>query len=100
VTYIEIFELKNPGSSAVDLLKKTTVAVVKTAQFVLAEDANTANHEARARWARTALVNAEQMAQAMFWAVLSNGDVQAAGQGAADSLVQFCVDVSVNLFAA
>ena len=101
--YTAIYDLKNPvqpnAPVVSGLKKKVTIAVVTSAQSILAEAESTPNHSARVRWAVTALEQAEAMAERMMWPVLSNGDVQTGGNDTPDATVQYVVDVSVNLFA-
>lgn len=98
--YTNIYDLKNPGSTVSPLKKKVAVAVAKSAQSILLEAPGAFPNEAgRKAWAKNALINAEQMAEAMMWAVLGNGDVQTGGDTTTDVTVQYVVDVSVDTFA-
>lgn len=66
---------------------------------VLNEDPGTANHVNRVIWAKDALVNAEAVAGRMFWGVLGNATIAAAGEAATDNDIQFVVNGLINTFA-
>lgn len=95
-TYVEIYNLYD----AVAILAKTTVAVLKIADYIITtEGAEVTNHANRVTWATAALQDPRAKAREMLWAVLSNGDVQTGGTSVADATIQYVVETRLNDFA-
>ena len=94
--YDDIFNLRYTSSV---LKNRTTVAVAKAAQDILAEDPSTVNHANRIIWARQALSGTASQADTFMWAILSNAAVRAVGEDATDAQIQSAVDAAVDNFA-
>lgn len=87
------------------LLKAKFIAACLVAAYnITQEDGGTANHVNRLAWANaviygtTAEVEAKAL-QHLRYAVASNATIQAAGDGATDSDVQFVVNSQIDTFA-
>lgn len=92
-------EIWNLHQQATVLKSRTAAACATAALAVFAEDVGTTNHAARLVWANSALRDADAMAAQMFWGVLGNPTVQAAGDATTDGDLQWVVSNLVNTFA-
>lgn len=95
-TLQELYNLWHEGS---DLRARVAAACAKASNDVLNEDAGTANHANRLVWARTTLMDIDAMATRMFWAVISNATIAAAGNAATDNDIQWVVNSWIDSFA-
>ena len=95
-TLSELFNLRYGTTT---LKNRLTASVAKSAQAVMTEDAGTANHAQRIKWAQGALANAPAMAESMLWGLLSNATIVAAGEAATDNDIDFVVASLIDTFA-
>ena len=94
--YLGIYDLQYRHS---DLRTRTQVAISNAAYNVLNEDPGTANHANRIVWANNALDNPERMMSLEMSLVVQNPTIQAEGDNAADSDIQFVVNGLVDPYA-
>lgn len=92
-TYQDLSVLRTDSS----LLSRFLVAVEMAAMQIVHEDVATANHTARLAWATKAVLQADPQsrqyaATILRMAVMENATLQAAGEAATDSDVQFIVN--------
>lgn len=100
MAYVDEYNLMADATN--DLHKKFARAIDKAARDVLSEAGSTANHAARAVWAKTIRRHPDRVIdEAHRWMprLLDNSTVAAAGNEAADNDVQFVVDGLVDTFA-
>ena len=89
--------------STPSLSQQTEVAVVTAAVSIQNEDAGTADHANRLRWANWAIPNSSVAWQAFAWPVANNPAIitsvteDPSGQGVKDSDVQFVVNSYVEI---
>lgn len=74
---IEIYDLKNPNNSVSPAKKMAIIEIARVAKAVLMEPANTPYHEARARWAKQAVVTPEVECEKMLILVMLDDRIQA-----------------------
>lgn len=97
-TLLDVFNLRSSDS----LRTRIAAACWKAAGSVLVESDLTPNHAARLTWAKGALADTGggwAVAQMLSLALL-NTELQAAGEAASDTLVQYCVDANIDAAAA
>lgn len=96
-TYAELLALS--GNS--NLQTQIRVACIVAADEIWHEQASTANHANRLKWAKGVYENPELTSRNMLWAVLAanRGLTVAQIQSASDVAVQSAVDAVVDLFA-
>jgi hypothetical protein len=92
----------NQGGSA--LGERIQAAVAYVAQYILIEDAQTANHTNRLAWAKNVLIqgNLVTMASAIHWTVVANATIAAAlaaGEPVADSDIEYVISSACHLWA-
>jgi glucose-6-phosphate isomerase len=81
------------------LRQRTQIAIESAAYNVLNEDPGSANHANRIVWANTVLNNPEKMMNLEMAMVVQNPTIEAEGDNAADSDIQFVVNGLVDYFA-
>lgn len=83
------------------LKEKVASACLLAVETIRTEDAGTANHANRLKWAKAVLKNPVQAGDDMLKAVLAaNGSASLATiQGASDSTIIGAVDAAINIFA-
>jgi hypothetical protein len=96
MNYLGIYDLQY---SHPNLRTQTQIAISNSAYNVLNEDPSTANHANRLIWANNALANFERMMNLEMSLVVQNPTIQAEGDNAADSDVQFVVNGLVDYYA-
>ena len=94
--YLGIYDLQYRHS---DLRTRTQVAICNAAYNVLNEDPAAANHANRILWANDTLANPERMMNLEMSMVVQNPTIQAEGDNAADSDIQFVVNGLVDYYA-
>jgi len=94
-----LLDVWNLRQTAHILKARCAAATAKAALDVLNEDPGTTNHANRLVWAKEALVNADTVAERMFWGILQNATIAAAGDEATDNDVQFVVNSLIDTFA-
>ena len=96
-TYMELSVLFNHS----DLQDKVRVACIVAAETIRAEDAGTANHANRLKWARRAFSSPGSVRDDMLMALLAANKDQTVAQitSATDVLIQSKVDAAVDVFA-
>jgi hypothetical protein len=96
-TLLEVWNLRFQSPT----LKNRVVAEIGMIAYyiITTEPSNATNHAARVAWAARAIRDPEQEAERLMWAVVSNGDVQAAGDSVADSVIAYIVDSLCYTFA-
>ena len=72
------------------------VAVIKFADYILAEDNTTPAHNTRVKWAQAAYQNPDMVAAQIQSAVVMDTAVQAAGAEIDDAALQGAVETTVN----
>jgi len=77
-------QISNP-----QLIARTAAALVKSALAIMAEDAKTKGHEARAAYANAVLANPMTWAARYVWAIVSNPN---AGAGSKDDPLGLAID--------
>jgi hypothetical protein len=93
--YLGIYDLQYRHA---DLRTRTQIAICNAAFNVLNEAADAANHANRILWANDSLANPERMMSLEMSMVVQNPTIQAAGDNAADSDIQFVVNGLVDYF--
>ncbi len=83
--------MKNP-----DFIDRVKVAVLKYANFILAEATTTSQHNARHRWALVAMAAPDSVAQTVAQPVVMDPQVQADGSAITDTNLQTSVEVVLN----
>jgi hypothetical protein len=96
MTYLEIYDLQYRHP---DLRTRTQVAISNASYNVLNEDPGTVNHANRILWANDTLASPEKMTNLEMAMVVQNPTIQAEGDNAADSDIQFVVNGLVDYFA-
>jgi len=96
-TLLELYNLRYTSSG---LKNRLTAAIADAAQDVLNEDAGTANHTQRVKWANASLANASGMAESMMWGLVGNATIASAGEAATDNDILFVVAGLINTYAA
>jgi hypothetical protein len=93
-SYIELYNMKD------HFMRRATIAVLKIANWIItAEDAGATNHANRVIWANQAIADPESKARQMVYNVLANATIQASGEAAPDSDVQWVVENCLNSYA-
>jgi hypothetical protein len=93
-TYVELYNMKD------HFVRRATIAVLKIADWILTlEDAGATNHANRVVWANQAVVDPESKARQFVYQILANAAIQAAGEAALDSDVQWIVENKLNGYA-
>jgi hypothetical protein len=75
---------------------RVKVAILKYANFILAEANTVAQHNARHRWAVSATVGADNVAQIVAQPVVMDAQVQADGGAITDANLQTSVETVLN----
>src|ERR1700745_2103654 len=96
MTYLEIYDLQYRHS---DLRTRTQIAISNAAYNVLNEDPGAPNHANRILWANDTLAWPERMMSLEMSMVAQNPTIQAEGDTAADSDIQYVVNGLVDYFA-
>jgi hypothetical protein len=94
--YLGIYDLQYRHP---DLRTRTQVAICNAAYNVLNEDPAAPNHANRILWANDSLAYPERMMSLEMAMVVQNPSIQAEGDNAADSDIQFVVNGLVDYFA-
>jgi hypothetical protein len=95
MNYLGIYDLQYAHPN---LRIQTQVAICNAAYNVLNEDPSAANHANRILWANDTLANPDRMMNLEMSMVVQNPTIQAEGDNAADSDVQFVVNGLVDYF--
>jgi hypothetical protein len=93
--YLGIYDLQYDSK----LRTRTQIAVCLAANDVINEDSGTANHTNRIMWANDTLANPERMMNLEMSLVVQNPTIQAEGDNAADSDIQYVVNGLVDPYA-
>ncbi len=91
--YVDLANLR----ANVDFLHRVEIAVAKFAIYILGEDPSTANHNARYRWAASALLNPTGVAAGLISAVVLDDNIQANLENSTDEQIQSAVESRINL---
>jgi hypothetical protein len=96
-TYTELYNL----TSDTTLRNRITVACIVAAETIMSEDAGTANHANRLKWAASVFANPSNEATRMQMAVLGSNKSLTVAQFAAatDAAIQTSVSNHIDLFA-
>lgn len=82
------------SSEAQELRNRVLASVLKSAAYVVSESPETTNHAARLAWAQATLASEEALRAAathMYVGVASNATIQAVGNDATDSDIDWVV---------
>jgi hypothetical protein len=90
-TYVELYNMKD------HFVRRATIAALKIADYILTvEGAGVENHANRVIWANQAISDPETKARQFLYQILANATVQAAGEAALDSDIQWIVEDKLN----
>jgi hypothetical protein len=90
-SYVELYNMKD------HFQHRATIAVLKIADWILTlEDAGATNHANRVIWANQAISDPETKAKQFLYQILANAAIQAAGEAALDSDIQWIVENKLN----
>ncbi len=91
--YIDLANLRTNA----DFLRKVEIAVAKFATYVLGEDPSTPNHNARYRWAASALLSPTSVAAGLISSVVLDDNVMANLENTSDADIQAAVERKASL---
>jgi hypothetical protein len=92
---IDVYNLKSNAS----LKARVAAAIAKASYDIQNESASTTNHAKRLIWSNYSLINAEESAEKILWALVQNPTIQSSGLSSTDNDIQFVVNSLIDIFA-
>lgn len=97
---IDQYNFWNTAITQSTMRNRAAAAAMNAARDVLNEDAGTANHALRVKWAASVFDDVNRAGADLIPFLAANATIAAAGDAATDNDIQFVVNGSINTLAA